>query len=138
MCICSWSTLTSTFWRLQESKLNGACSPKGYGEGQDPQQYDRRLRPRVDDNRELAVDPNTGMKAYIASHGQGFDTSYDCVKRTLQKCIEYGRRDEMNDAYRELGRALHTLEGNCRLNSEAMLTQKQICRPTRTSSSCAC
>lgn len=36
-------------------------NPKGYGEGMDGRDYDRRLRGPVDERRELAVDHRTGM-----------------------------------------------------------------------------
>ena len=35
-------------------------NPKGYGEGVDGRDYDRRLRGPVDERRELAVDHRTG------------------------------------------------------------------------------
>jgi hypothetical protein len=41
-------------------------NPKGYGEGEDPRKYDRRLHGPVDP-RELEIDPRTGMKNYIAN-----------------------------------------------------------------------
>lgn len=36
-------------------------NPLGYGEGLDARDYDRRLRGPVDEERELAIDPRTGM-----------------------------------------------------------------------------
>lgn len=46
------------------SRLGVMCNqnPKGYGEGEDPQSYDPRLRPRVDEERELEIDQRNGMK----------------------------------------------------------------------------
>lgn len=41
-------------------------NPKGYADGEDARQYDRRLRGPVDP-RELEIDPRTGMKNYIAN-----------------------------------------------------------------------
>lgn len=41
-------------------------NPKGYADGQDPRQFDPRLRPPVDP-QELQIDPQTGMKNYIAN-----------------------------------------------------------------------
>lgn len=83
-------------------------NPKGYPN--DAQQYDERLRPAVDEEAELAIDPSNGMKAYIASTGQGFDTSADCVTRYLEMCIYYGRKglqedsqEDKYEAYRLLG-----------------------------------
>ncbi|KAK9898368.1 Het-C-domain-containing protein [Cystobasidium minutum MCA 4210] len=85
-------------------------NPKGYSS--DAQHYDMRLRPPVKDE-ELEIDPNNGMKKYIATEGQGFDTSTYCIRMHLRKCIELGRNGgekERYEAYRELGTALHTLE----------------------------
>lgn len=36
-------------------------NPKGYGDGVDGRDYDRRLRGPVDERRELAIDHRTGM-----------------------------------------------------------------------------
>lgn len=38
-------------------------NPLGYATGEDARDYDRRLRGPVDEERELAVDPRTGMKS---------------------------------------------------------------------------
>ncbi|KAH8829036.1 heterokaryon incompatibility protein HET-C [Flagelloscypha sp. PMI_526] len=91
-------------------------NPKGYGEGEDARKYHPGLRGPVDP-RELEVDPRTGMKNYIANEQGGWDTSKALVRRTLQKCIELGRKHKQTDdkrdlyeCYRLLGTALHTLE----------------------------
>lgn len=91
-------------------------NPKGYGAGKDPRQVDRRLRPPVDP-RELDIDPRTGMKNYIANESGGWDTSSALVRRRLTQCIETGRQARSSgdsktlyEAYRLLGRCLHTLE----------------------------
>ncbi|KAH9807871.1 heterokaryon incompatibility protein Het-C-domain-containing protein [Melampsora americana] len=92
-------------------------NPKGYGEGEDPQSYDRRLRPRVDEDRELQIDERNGMKKYIASDDEDFDTSTKCIRRTFQKCIQIGRearaensQEKEHESFRLLGTGLHTLE----------------------------
>ncbi|KZT04457.1 Het-C-domain-containing protein [Laetiporus sulphureus 93-53] len=89
-------------------------NPKGYPEN--ARDYDRRLRGPVDP-QELAIDPRTGMKNYIANEFGTWDTSKALVRRTLHKCIEYGRRYRSNgnkedeyESYRLLGQALHTVE----------------------------
>lgn len=41
-------------------------NPKGYAENEDARKYDSRLRGPVDP-RELEIDPQTGMKNYIAN-----------------------------------------------------------------------
>jgi hypothetical protein len=76
---------------------------------------DPKLRPPVE-NRELEVDENTGMKRYMASDNQGFDTSTAYIRRSLKACIDHGRRANGQDgpdqyeAFRLLGQSLHTLE----------------------------
>lgn len=75
-----------------------------------------KLRGPVDP-RELEVDPNTGMKNYIANEHGTWDTSKGLVRRTLERCIQIGRQSrgsnnkaDEHEAYRLLGQALHTLE----------------------------
>ncbi|KIK67402.1 hypothetical protein GYMLUDRAFT_37517 [Collybiopsis luxurians FD-317 M1] len=91
-------------------------NPKGYGEGEDARRYDPRLRGPVDP-RELDIDPQSGMKNYIANESGGWDTSKALVRRTLERCIHLGRqhraqnrKEDLYEAYRLLGQALHTLE----------------------------
>ncbi|KAE8216958.1 hypothetical protein CF319_g8838, partial [Tilletia indica] len=57
------------------------------------------------------------MKNYIANESGNWDTSSALVRRTLTKCIEMGRRarqsgraEDLYEAYRLLGQALHTLQ----------------------------
>ncbi|KAJ7103095.1 Het-C-domain-containing protein [Mycena belliarum] len=91
-------------------------NPKGYAakEG-DARSFHPKLRPPVDP-RELEVDTRTGMKNYMASENQGWDTSTAHIRRILTQCIEVGRRaqgregPELFEAYRLLGTGLHTLE----------------------------
>ncbi|KAI9444928.1 Het-C-domain-containing protein [Lactarius indigo] len=91
-------------------------NPKGYAEKEgDARQFHPKLRPPVNP-RELEIDPRTGMKNYMATENQGWDTSTAHIRRTLRSCIERGRRArgsegaELWEAYRLLGTALHTLE----------------------------
>ncbi|KII94013.1 hypothetical protein PLICRDRAFT_412726 [Plicaturopsis crispa FD-325 SS-3] len=91
-------------------------NPKGYGEKEgDPRQFHPKLRPPVNP-RELEIDERTGMKNYIASENQGWDTSTAHIRRVLRGCIEHGRRaggrdgPDLYEAYRLLGTGLHTLE----------------------------
>ncbi|KAJ7599003.1 heterokaryon incompatibility protein HET-C [Mycena floridula] len=91
-------------------------NPKGYGAGEDPRKYHPKLRGPVDP-RELEVDPRTGMKNYIANENGSWDTSKALVRRTLERCIHLGRqhraqnqKQDLYEAYRLLGQALHTLE----------------------------
>ena len=49
-------------------------NPKGYGDGVDGRDYDRRLRGPVDERRELAIDHRTGMTLTVNFHS---DSSID-------------------------------------------------------------
>ncbi|KAG6354458.1 hypothetical protein INS49_004475 [Diaporthe citri] len=89
-------------------------NPCGYPE--DAKKIDARLRGPVDP-RELEIDPETGMKNYIANSGNGWDTSADYLRGQLLECVELGRKgraqhetEARKDAFRRLGAALHTLE----------------------------
>ncbi|KAL1411226.1 hypothetical protein Q8F55_002177 [Vanrija albida] len=91
-------------------------NPKGYAEGEDARQYDPRLRGPINP-QELAIDPQTGMKNYIANESGGWDTSKAHVRRLLIQCIEVGRKFKQTgnkadqyEAFRLLGTFLHTLE----------------------------
>ncbi|KAK0633008.1 heterokaryon incompatibility protein Het-C-domain-containing protein [Immersiella caudata] len=92
-------------------------NPKNYADNEDARQYDRRLRAPVDEGIELAVDPETGMKNYIANERANIMTSALHVRRLFRKCIELGRsysrsnnKDELYEALRLLGTGLHCLE----------------------------
>lgn len=89
-----------------------------YADNEDARQYDQRLRGPVDEGLELKVDPETGLKTYIASENAGCETSAALVRRLFEKSIELGRKyHEENDkkdlyeALRLLGTGLHCLEG---------------------------
>ncbi|KAF8599907.1 heterokaryon incompatibility Het-C [Ceratobasidium sp. AG-I] len=91
-------------------------NPKGYPEKvEDARTIHPGLRPPVN-QLELEIDQHTGMKSYIATEGQSWDTSAAHVRRTLAACIRLGRQASggtgpvMWEAYRLLGTALHTLE----------------------------
>jgi hypothetical protein len=76
---------------------------------------DPKLRPPVD-NRELEIDERTGMKKYMATENEGWDTSTAFIRRSLKGSIEKGRAAGGNEnadlweAYRLMGQGLHTLE----------------------------
>ncbi|KAF1944464.1 Het-C-domain-containing protein [Clathrospora elynae] len=96
-------------------------NPKDYADNEDARKYDPRLRGPVSD-AELAVDPNTGMKNYIANEQGGWSTSTGYVKYSFARAIHFGRlythgpsgqrgRDEdLAEALRCLGQGLHCLE----------------------------
>ncbi|KJZ71619.1 hypothetical protein HIM_09013 [Hirsutella minnesotensis 3608] len=92
-------------------------NPKNYADNQDARQYDRRLRGPIDERRELSIDPETGMKNYIANERAGIMTSAEHVKRLFSGCIELGRRykdrgnkEDLYEALRLMGTGLHCLE----------------------------
>jgi Heterokaryon incompatibility protein Het-C len=97
------------------------CSPKNYNDDKDARQVDPRLRGPVR-QIELQVDPDTGMKNYIANTRGDWATSAAYVKYTFERCIHYGRlyanghgmfkgKDEdLAEALRCLGQGLHCLE----------------------------
>lgn len=71
---------------------------------------------------ELAVDPYTGMKNYIANETGGWATSSGYIKFSLNRSIHFGRvytsgangtdgkEADLCEALRCLGQALHCLE----------------------------
>ncbi|KAL1749184.1 heterokaryon incompatibility protein Het-C-domain-containing protein [Schizophyllum fasciatum] len=91
-------------------------NPKGYAEAEgDARQIHPKLRPPVDE-RELEIDERTGMKKYMATEGESWDTSTALIRRVFRECIELGRRaggndnEELWEAFRLLGTGMHTLE----------------------------
>ncbi|KAF9039899.1 heterokaryon incompatibility Het-C [Panaeolus papilionaceus] len=91
-------------------------NPKGYAEKEgDARQFHPKLRPPVN-REELEIDERTGMKKYMASDNQGWDTSTSFIRRTFRACIEHGRRAggeegaDLWEAYRLMGTGLHTME----------------------------
>jgi len=87
---------------------------RGYAEKEgDARQFHPKLRPPVDP-RELEIDTRTGMKNYMATEGEGWDTSTSHIRRVFLACIEHGRRSggeegaDLWEAYRLLGTGLHT------------------------------
>ncbi|EXL43987.1 hypothetical protein FOCG_14220 [Fusarium oxysporum f. sp. radicis-lycopersici 26381] len=92
-------------------------NPKDYAENVDARQYDERLRGPVDEDRELAIDPETGMKNYIANERARIMTSARHVKKLFTGTIELGRRykdsqrkADKYEALRLMGTGLHCLE----------------------------
>ncbi|KAG5915319.1 hypothetical protein E4U42_008116 [Claviceps africana] len=92
-------------------------NPKNYADNQDARQYDNRLRGPIDEGRELAIDPASGMKNYIANDGAGIMTSSKHVRDLFTRCIELGRKyknegrkEDLYESLRLLGTGLHCLE----------------------------
>ncbi|KUL84723.1 hypothetical protein ZTR_07642 [Talaromyces verruculosus] len=95
-------------------------NPKDYADNQDARQYDKRLRPPVR-QIELDIDPETGMKNYIANERGDWATSAAYIKYSISRSIHYGRlytsgghskgkEEDLFEALRCLGQGLHTLE----------------------------
>jgi len=94
-------------------------NPKDYADNQDARKFDKRLRGPVSPE-ELAIDPRTGMKNYIANEDGGWATSTGYVKYSFQRSIHYGRlythgsnkgrEEDLCEALRCLGQGLHCLE----------------------------
>ncbi|RFU23635.1 hypothetical protein B7463_g12703, partial [Scytalidium lignicola] len=92
-------------------------NPKDYADNLDAREYDPRLRGPIDERVELAIDPRTGMKNYIANEHAGIMTSALHVRRLFAECIRLGRSynhtrnsAELYEALRLLGTGLHCLE----------------------------
>ncbi|GJP89611.1 hypothetical protein AnigIFM59636_010927 [Aspergillus niger] len=94
-------------------------NPKDYADNQDAREFDQRLRGPVR-QVELDIDPETGMKNYIANEEGGWATSSAYIKYSLARSIHYGRtythgskkgnEEDLCEALRCLGQGLHTLE----------------------------
>lgn len=74
----------------------------------------------MNEQLELSINPETGLKTYIASENAGCETSSALVRRLFEKSIELGRKYKCDDnkadlyeALRLLGTGLHCLEGKC-------------------------
>jgi hypothetical protein len=107
-------------------------NPKDYADNLDATQYDTRLRGPVDERVELAVDPQTGLKNYIANERAGIMTSALHVRQLFTKCIQLGRsygrsrnKDELYESMRLLGTALHCLEGKFLVRDERQEEKRQ-------------
>ena len=96
-------------------------NPRGYAEGEDARKYDPRLRGPIDP-RELEIDPDTGMKNYIANERGGWSTSAGYLRFSLGRSIHFGRlylhgghgasgkEADLCEALRCLGQSLHCME----------------------------
>lgn len=96
-------------------------NPKDYADNVDARQFDQRLRPPIQPI-ELQVDPETGMKNYIANERLGIATSAGYIKFSFTRSIHFGRlytsgangtngrEPDLCEALRCLGQGLHCLE----------------------------
>jgi hypothetical protein len=71
----------------------------------------------VDERQELAINPETGLKNYIATEGMGIDTSAALVRNLFGRCIDLGRqyrrskdKKDLYEALRLIGTGSHCLE----------------------------
>lgn len=92
-------------------------NPKNYADNVDARQYHAALRGPVDESVELAIDPETGMKNYIANENIGIENSASHCRRLFTRAIELGRssgrsgdKNELYESLRLLGTGLHCLE----------------------------
>lgn len=93
-------------------------NPKDYADNVDARQYDRRLRGPIDERAELSIDPESGMKNYIANERANIMTSAQHVRNLFSRCIELARgykdnndKADFYESLRLMGTALHCLEG---------------------------
>ncbi|CAK7203287.1 hypothetical protein SEUCBS139899_006018 [Sporothrix eucalyptigena] len=96
-------------------------NPLGYADGEDARKFDPRLRGPIDP-RELEIDPDTGMKNYIANERGGWATSAGYLRFSFGRSIHFGRlylhgghsvagkEADLCEALRCLGQALHCME----------------------------
>lgn len=95
-------------------------NPKGYADNEDARTFDARLRGPINP-MELEIDPNSGMKNYIANESGGWATSAGYVKFSFARSIHFGRlytsgshgkgkEEDLCEALRCLGQALHCME----------------------------
>ncbi|KAI0996844.1 hypothetical protein K3495_g11339 [Podosphaera aphanis] len=93
-------------------------NPKDYADNVDATKYDPRLRGPVNERVELAIDPQTGLKNYIANERANIMTSASHVRKLFSRSIQLGRsyarnknnKEEFYEALRLLGTGLHCLE----------------------------
>lgn len=92
-------------------------NPRGYANSEDARQYDPRLRGPVNERVELAIDPQTGLKNYIANEQLRIATSAGLVRNLFGRSIQLGRQyarskreDDLFEALRLLGTGCHCLE----------------------------
>ena len=97
-------------------------NPLGYADGIDARNLEPRLRGPVDPV-ETQIDPRTGMKNYIANEQGHWATSAGYLRYSFGRSIHYGRQylhgshgggkgkeEDLCEALRCLGQALHTME----------------------------
>ena len=103
------------------TSMNMSLMELDYADNVDARKFDPRLRPPVE-QIELDIDPQTGMKNYIANEKLPIATSAGYVKFSMTRSIHYGRvytsgasgtrgqEADLCEALRCLGQGLHCLE----------------------------
>lgn len=95
-------------------------NPLGYADGMDARKFDTRLRGPVLPV-ETEIDHRTGMKNYISNESGQWATSAGYIRYSIARSIHFGRlytqgssrkgnEDDLCEALRCLGQALHCLE----------------------------
>lgn len=95
-------------------------NPLGYADGKDAREFDKRLRGPVMP-QETEIDPHTGMKNYIANERGSWATSTGYLRFSFARSIHFGRlytsgtnnrgrEEDLCEALRCLGQALHCME----------------------------
>ena len=115
-------------------RTNPSDNPRDYADNADARRYDPRLRGPVTP-AELAVDPQTGMKNYIANESGFWATSSGYIKHSFARSIHFGRvytsgagdtsgrEADLSEALRCLGQGLHCVEdfsAHCKRYGQAM------------------
>lgn len=95
-------------------------NPLGYADGEDARTYDKRLRGPVLPI-ETEIDPQTGMKNYIANEQGSWATSAGYLRFSIGRSVHFGRlychgshgrgkEEDLCEALRCLGQSLHCME----------------------------
>ena len=112
-------------------------NPKDYADNKDAREFDPRLRPPIQ-QIELDIDPRTGMKNYIANDDLDIATSSGYVRFSLTRSIHFGRvytngtsgsrgkTEDLCEALRCLGQALHTMEDFAAHSNYIELTLREM------------
>ena len=112
-------------------------NPKDYADNADARKYDPRLRGPVMPI-ELQIDPERGMKNYIANDNIGIATSAGYIKHSFTRSIHFGRvytsgsgatkgkEVDLCEALRCLGQGLHCMEDFGAHSNYCELTLREV------------
>ncbi|KAI5856817.1 heterokaryon incompatibility protein Het-C-domain-containing protein, partial [Tricharina praecox] len=93
-------------------------NPKDYNDNNDARDMHSALRGPVDEEVELAIDPETGLKNYIATEGRRLSNVAAQMLRSLfsrsialgRQYARNGREEDLFEAFRLMGTGLHCIE----------------------------